>query len=333
MTCTAVLATPTVTGSALSLTTGWFSAAAGDLLVAVGYYSIDPQVSDTSGGMWAGPGPDSALGIWTRTVTSDVPSMTVSLTAGGVYALTVWRVTGWAAIGAVGPFVGNLDGNHQAPAVLTSTAGDGLLIVGARFSVAAGPPTSADLTIDAWNNPGIGRSGLSGHRAISSIGAQSADLDASGDGAGNWRWAAAEIISAGISVTGTGGLAMPPLAVSGVGGVDPAPVTGTGGLTLAAFALTASAALTVTGVGGVALPPLAEAATAAQEVTGAGGLALSPLATAGTGSFATAGQADARLSAYRLSGAGTVIGGTAWRDIAVRASVTPSTWAAALRTD
>lgn len=88
----------------------------------------------------------------------------------------------------------------------------------------------------------------------------------------------------------------------------PEPVTGSGGVTIPAVALSGSGAETFTGSGGVTLPAPSLSGTAAETFSGSGGVSLPAPAMAGTGEHTEAGGATGSggvtLPASALSGSG-----------------------------
>jgi len=112
------------------------------------------------------------------------------------------------------------------------------------------------------------------------------------------------VIGAGpAGVTGTGSLALAPLAFSGSG---LAGITGSGSLALAPLAFAGSGLIQITGSGGLALAPLAFSGSGLiGAVTGTGALALAPLALAGAGLVgAVSGSGGLALAPLAMSGAG-----------------------------
>lgn len=287
-----------------SLTSASFTAPAGSLLVVCVEFdnygaNTVGSISDSGGLTWTlsasqdGPFETSWINGFVRIWTAPAPSAvsrTITISRTSAATAPTWAkcyvVTGQAAspTGATG---GAIDAtNDLTAAVFTSTAANSLVFVSALDWSASGTPTSSDLTADT-GHLAAQASIISGYKDAGAIGAETANINAGGTGAADWRWCALEIKAAasGASISAfqgdafQGGAFQFGAIVSGGGG-DATASPGVGSLTLTGFAGTVVAdssaapglqALVITG-----LAPTVAASFAA--APGVGSLILTGLA-------------------------------------------------------
>lgn len=191
------------------------------------------SVSDSLGGTWielvrrnlTEAGFEGHASIWHRTTASAGSAMTVSVrrtnNAGGAdpefdrvrakaYVITGQHATPIPTIGE-----GSSTTNNLTASIFTSAHANSWALVNGLDWNALGTPASSNLSIgaDAWNVSGV-LSGFNGLKALSTAGAETANLDAAGTGAASWNWVAVEVREA-ISGEFTGTLAAQAVVMAG----------------------------------------------------------------------------------------------------------------------
>jgi hypothetical protein len=203
----------TYSGNAASVTTGTITASAGDLILVVGATNHTfVSMTSSDSGTWNQAVSDGfSERIFWRNFTGSA-SFTVTWTQGGGtglgYGVAVYRVTGadpTTPIGATGSNRLNSTQNYT-PTVFTSTSSSSLMLVGAYDLNDKGTPSSSDLTYSAYDTAGSSGfiDGLTGYKSITSIGSQTANLNAAA-ASPSWCYVAVEILpgplSASVSTT------------------------------------------------------------------------------------------------------------------------------------
>lgn len=205
------LATALVSNTTSTSTSGSFTPAVGEYLVAIGTAGASstvastPAISDSQAGSWTlvqlanlsspgGGGGGGSCGVWYRAVSS-ATSMTVTTTGSGgtinQSSIQVYRCAGTNGIqfGASGKGSATTGTTNITPTAYTSTINGSTMVVGFTEWTGGRVMSSTDLTLTSYSS---NQEGGGGFKTLGTPGSQTFNLQAASSG-GFWFWVAMEI--------------------------------------------------------------------------------------------------------------------------------------------